>query len=49
MSQKLYITEYEYEQLNWREQRNYSYCLECCLYYNTTILEHGCNHGVDGY
>lgn len=47
MFYKLYITEDEFDRLNWHEQRDYLYCQECGLFYNKEELAHGCNHGVD--
>lgn len=46
MPYRLYITEDEFDRLNWHEQRHYLYCQECGLFYNKTELEHSCNHGI---
>ena len=47
MSTKLYITDAEFEKLNWHNQRNYLYCQECGMFYNKDELGHNCNHGID--
>lgn len=47
MTGKLYITEDEFDRMNWHEQRHYLYCQECGLFYNSTELGRGCNHGID--
>lgn len=47
MLYKLYLTDEEFEQLNWHEQRYYFFCKTCELFYLKKDLPDGCNHGLE--
>jgi len=44
MTGKLYISESEFDRLNYAEQRSYKYCTICEQFYVYDYLKNGCEH-----
>ena len=40
---KYYVTDEEFDNLNWHDQRNYRWCEECEIYYHIDS-NHTCNN-----